>query len=85
MCAHGLPLANIEESCLKLVGPDAAPGPTLKHWKRRFVEEQPGLVYTCKVDEEAAESDRVKIEGRDLKTWIPHIYACFDDGVHQGV
>jgi hypothetical protein len=69
MCAHGLPLDLIEESCVNLS--DAASGPTLKHWKCRLVAQHPS-VCTCKLFQEATEGERVRIEGRDLSSWVPH-------------
>jgi hypothetical protein len=69
--AHGIPLSLLEKMKGKLVGPDAESGPILKQWKNRFVKENPSL-YTCEMTDEGTELDRVKVEGRNLATWIPH-------------
>jgi hypothetical protein len=71
ICAHGLPLSLIEDMKGKIVGPEAEAGPILKQWKKRFVKEDP-TIYSCQMTDESADNERVKIEGRNLSTWIPH-------------
>jgi hypothetical protein len=71
MGAHGLPLSLIETMDEKLVGPDAEPGPILKRWRNKFAREEP-TIYTCELSEGNREGDRVKVEERELSTWIPH-------------
>jgi hypothetical protein len=71
ICAHGLPLSLIEDMKGKIVGPEAEAGPILIQWKKKCVKEDP-TIYSCQMTDESADNKRVKIEGRNLSTWIPH-------------
>jgi hypothetical protein len=55
----------------KFGGPEAESGPVLKQRKKKFVKEHP-TTYSCQMTDESGDSERVKIERRELSTWISH-------------